>query len=77
VTPRVYQLIVGSRFQGNHQQAVSIAWHGEKFARLKKLRALEKYLKPDAKPTPDEGAADLRGMIARMKARKESKHGAR
>jgi hypothetical protein len=64
-------LIVGARLKARNEGETAIGWHGERFARERKLKSLGDYLKPDTS-TPSDGAANLRGMIARMKAKQEA-----
>lgn len=64
--------------KGQSDRAVSVAWFTEKMAREgKRIKPLAEYLKPVKPPTPEQGAADLRGMIARMKSKQEKRDGPR
>jgi hypothetical protein len=59
--------------------ALSIGWHGEAFARTKRLEHLSHYQKQVASGArdPDAGAFELRAMIGRMKTRQEARRGSK
>lgn len=57
--------------------ATMIGWNAEMFARSKRLEPLTKYLQPAKPKSPDQGAAELRGMIARMAAKQGTSDGSR
>lgn len=52
-----------------------IGWNAEAFARSKRIKPLGEYLKPKKDADPDAGAADLRAMIGRIKAKQEGGDG--
>lgn len=51
-------------------QAVTIAWHGEVFARQKRLKPLDELLKRRKPKSPEQSARDVAAMLDRMAARK-------
>lgn len=51
--------------------ATMIGWNGEAFARTKKMKPLEDYLKPKTR-TADSGARDVRRMFERMMKKQEA-----
>lgn len=52
--------------------ATMIGWNTERMAREgKRMKPLGEYLKPPKQADPDSGAADLRAMIGRMRAKQE------
>ena len=55
--------------------ATMTGWNAEMFARTKRLEPLGTYLKPAQPPGPEQGAADLRAMIARMAAKQGARDG--
>jgi len=55
--------------------ATMIGWNAEAFARSKRIKPLGEYLKPKRDADPDAGAADLRAMIGRIKAKQEGGDG--
>lgn len=57
--------------------ATMTGWNAEVFARTKRIEPLSHYLKPAQPASPDQGAAQLRGMIARMAAKQGSNDGTR
>lgn len=48
--------------------AIMIGWNAESFARTKRIKALNEYLKPPLSPAQmrEEGAQDVRRMFERM-----------
>lgn len=67
-------MIVGARMKGAANQALSIGWHAEMFARTKKLKPLDKLLEPALSPEEKRaaGASKVLAMFRNMK-RKEKK----
>lgn len=55
--------------------ATMTGWNAEAFARTKRLEPLANYLKPVKQPSPEQGASDLRAMIARMAAKQGARDG--
>lgn len=51
-------------------QAVTIAWHGEVFARTKRLKPLDELLKRKTPKTPEQSAREVAAMLDRLAARK-------
>lgn len=70
-------MIVGARLKARSDDAITVAWNVELFSRMKRIKPLAEYLKPPTKVSPDKGAADLRGMFARMAAKRGTTNGDR
>lgn len=70
-------MIVGARFKGTRDQAITTAWHGEAFARTKTIKPLDKYLTPltSAASRGAKGAADVLGLFRRALAKQEKSRG--
>lgn len=66
-TPRTYLAIMKGRARAAKHQAelaISQAWHGEAFARAKKLEPLSRYLPDDgSEPEPVQAEAILDAMM--------------
>lgn len=54
-----------------------VGWFATRFDRTKDIKSLEHWLTPKKakNQSPEEGQKSLRGMIARMKAKKEQTDG--
>lgn len=61
--------------KAQHEQALRIGWNAEAFARTKRLKPIEAYLKPE--PTMADkrakGAADVGAMLRRLEKRGKAK----
>lgn len=69
-------MIVRARLKARNETETAIGWQVERFAREgKNMKPLDDYLKTPA--TPEQSAADLRGMISRMMERQEARDGNR
>lgn len=72
-------MIVGARMKAQGDLATTIGWSAEAFARTKRMKPLDSYLKPA--PTLDDkrakGARDLRRMFDRMIEKQEVDNGTR
>lgn len=55
-------------------QSLTIGWQAERFHRTKNIQTPDYWLKP-RNTDPDAGAADLRAMIGRIKAKQEGGDG--
>jgi antitoxin component of MazEF toxin-antitoxin module len=63
-------LIVGARMNARLDQAVTIAWHGEIFARQKRLKPLDELLKRRKPKSPEQSAREVAAMLERMAQKK-------
>lgn len=73
-------MIVGARRKASQEQALSIGWNAEAFARTKRMKPLDDYLKPAPPPEAkrDKGARDLKRMFDRkIKKQEEAANGDR
>lgn len=72
-------MIVGARFEATSQEALSIGWYAETFARTKRLKPLAKLLEPElpAKTKAAAGASKVGAMFRRIRQQqKENSDGA-
>ena len=59
--------------QARYDQAITVAWHGEVFARQKKLQPLDKVLKRQKPKDPEQEARAVAAALNRM-AKKAKSH---
>ena len=59
------------------EQALTIGWQAERFARTKNIRDPNYWLKPTKTKTPESGASDVRRMLDRMIYKQGNDNGAR
>lgn len=68
-------MIVGARADAVFEQATMIGWSAERFARMKTVKSLGKYLaKPKRKANAESGAADVLAMAKRIKRKQDRKN---
>ncbi|MBX7496760.1 hypothetical protein K3172_12915 [Qipengyuania sp. 6B39] len=73
----MFAVIVGARMKASVELATMIGWSAERFAREKRLKSLDDYLKPAKPKTPESGALDVRRMFDRMIKRQGDQNGTR
>ena len=55
-----------------YDQAITVAWHGEAFARQKKLQPLDKALKRQNPKDPEQEARQVAAALNRMARKAKS-----
>lgn len=69
---------MAARLKGNFDQATATGWEARRFHYMQRPKPLGEYLKhAEPERDPDEGARQLREMIARRRAKKEQARGTR